>query len=467
MQNANSQLTNYKRITVLGLALLASIMSTSILTVLVPEVLARFSVTMLQWQIRNVLFFATFSGLMIFFGKITDRATPKRVLTVSMATFIVACVGSWVSVIGNSWGLFLSFQTLQAIADAAMVPAIMKVIRLNFPKEKIGWALGTFGAVLSAAAILGPMVGALFQSTANWPLVFLSLAGIALLSLLGVTKFFPEVSLPNKSNVHASLNRDLLSGILLVMGISACQFLDQDYSRFSLTVLLICILLYLLNEHMRKDGGYVPWELFKRSAFFTSAFRAFLTGILRNVGILVLPPVLRIVFNLDPSVVAIALACQGGMAILGGSISGRFADKNALLTILIGNLLVLAALLMLSGIVIPVSNATTIAFYSTFGLALAFVSTAQSRMAIMALTEEETGRGMSLYHFLNFTSGAFSAGLFASLFIDKTDAHLFEQSWSLITIGCTMLTVLGIVSLAVDLLMKHTEASRDARKLPI
>ena len=349
----------------------------------------------------------------------------------------------------KSWPLFLLFQALQAMADAAMVPAIMKIIRLSFPEDKMGWAFGCFGAILSAGGILGPGVGAVFQNSSRWHLVFLCLAGISLLSFAAIATLFPKTG---SSGARPSRNQgvDLVSAVLLAVLIATCQFLvDKRFWAWSLLSVGCCIVAFVANERARGDERYLPWDFFARSTFATSSFRAFLGGIVTNIGVLLLPAALRMVYHVDGRVVAFAMACEGIAAVLAGGISGRFADKNVLKSILFGNLLILTALFLFSDRIVAVSGTVAIAFYVAVGLASTLISAAQSKMVILSMRKSEVGHGMSFYHFITFTSGAFAVGLLTSQFLNQ-DVGLTPESWRLAMALCGGLVMLNILSLLID-----------------
>ncbi len=452
MSPLDTKKTYWLRITSLGMGLLTSIMSTSILSVLTPEVLNGFNISMETWQIRHIIFFSIFSCLLIFFGKLADNRDPKRLLLLSMCTFSMTSVGSWLSVLSGNWWLFLLFQGLQAAADAAMVPATMRLIRCSFPEERMGWAFGCFGSVLAAGSIIGPGIGSLFQGISSWSNVFLLLATSSVLSLICVNRLFtrnPEIP---TYTARDTMPRDLLSGILLALTIGAMQFIGHaEIWRWGVLGLIVFLCGFIVNERMQNcQETYIPWEFFKRSDFATSAFRTFMAGIVSNTCILILPAALRLVYHVDPKVIAAALACEGGVAMLAGGFAGHFADKHIIKSILVGNILVFICILLFSDVFLPPSGYLTLAFYTIVGFAGTLTSAAQSKMVILALSKNESGHGMGFYHSLTFISGAFSSGLIGSLFVDE-HANMTRDTWTTVLVICAGFILLNIASLTINL----------------
>jgi hypothetical protein len=107
------------------------------------------------------------------------------------------------------------------------------------------------------------------------------------------------------------------------------------------------------------------------------------------------------------------------------------------------------ALLLFADLVLVPSGPLTIAYFVVLGLASTLTSAAQSKLVILSLSESEAGHGMGLFHSLNFISGAFSAGLLATLFVDD-HFNMTTGSWTLALTVCAGLISLNIASLAID-----------------
>src|SRR5688500_14241860 len=99
---------------------IASVMSTSMLTIAFPNLVDFFIISYSTLQVRNILFFSFFAFLIPLFGKVGDRLGARKLLIFGLSLFIASTILSGTT---NNWNLFLLYQTLQAIADAMVVPA--------------------------------------------------------------------------------------------------------------------------------------------------------------------------------------------------------------------------------------------------------------------------------------------------------------------------------------------------------
>lgn len=81
-------------------------------------------------------------------GLVVDRVGVRRVVPMSLVTLTV---GLLISAVAPSFSILLLGRALSGVGSAFLVVAVLKIIALNFPRERLGLALGVFAAGLPAA----------------------------------------------------------------------------------------------------------------------------------------------------------------------------------------------------------------------------------------------------------------------------------------------------------------------------
>ena len=101
---------------------------------------------------------------------IADLLGRRRVFVFGLALFTV---GSLLCAIAPSADALIAFRVVQAIGAAFLVPSALALVLNAFPPAQRSHGVALLSAVGAAAAGLGPSLGGLLVSAANWRLVFL------------------------------------------------------------------------------------------------------------------------------------------------------------------------------------------------------------------------------------------------------------------------------------------------------
>ena len=120
--------------------------------------------------------------LFLTMGRLADRYGHKVLFVLGLATFTGA---SYFCATAGSIDALIAFRVLQALGAAAVIPTALALLLQAFPDDRQGFAAGLFGALSSAAAAAGPVIGGLVIGRWGWPAIFwfnlpVGVAGIAL-----------------------------------------------------------------------------------------------------------------------------------------------------------------------------------------------------------------------------------------------------------------------------------------------
>ncbi|GAA4927187.1 MFS transporter [Streptomyces coeruleoprunus] len=148
--------------------------------------------TQLLW-IGDVYSFVI-AGLLVSMGSLGDRIGRKRLLLTGATAFGALSV---LNAYANSPEMMIVSRALLGVAGATLMPSTLALIRNLFhdPRER-SLAIGIWGAMASAGAAVGPVVGGFLLEHFWWGSVFLiNLPVMAVLVLVGA-KFIPESKNP-------------------------------------------------------------------------------------------------------------------------------------------------------------------------------------------------------------------------------------------------------------------------------
>lgn len=425
--------------------ILSSIMSTSILSVITPELASNFEFHLNDFQIRNVLFFSIFAGFLLVSGRIADSYQTKKVLLFACGLFLISCIGSTFAIINKSWVFFLCFQSMQALSDAFFVPVILKLIRSNTPKEKLGTSMGIFVSALTVGGILGPIIGGFLADFNFWKYCFVILFIFCFMGSFFSQKYLKSDLMLEKKPIFINL----ISSFFLVFGIILIQFYSKTNSKlFLLGSILSFLILIIVELTLNKSQKLISTKLFSYREFSNASLQAFFLGIFSNFTILVLPGYLREIYGIEPLYISLGLTLESVVVFFMGTYAGKLGDTKQNLTFTIGYTLLVASTFIFLLPLSHFSGMSTLIFYLILGLSTAFLSPVLNKMALGSIPEQNSGEAAGVFHFVKFLSGAFASGLIIKIFEllseIKSISNLFITTLTLVVV-CIILYCIGLI----------------------
>ncbi|MEV0700964.1 MFS transporter [Saccharopolyspora sp. NPDC050389] len=146
-----------------------------VVSAMLPELSHGFGVSQGIAATSLTVYLLPFAIVMLVSGSLGERWGMSRSIRVAYAGYaavaLLAAVAPW-------FWLFQTSRALQGIANAFTTPLLLAKLAAVTPKERLGRALGTYGAMQAIGQTSAPLVGGLAAEGA-WQWAFVGLAAIA------------------------------------------------------------------------------------------------------------------------------------------------------------------------------------------------------------------------------------------------------------------------------------------------
>ena len=195
--------------------------------------------TWVTWVLTIFLLVASVATPLL--GKLGDQYGKERLLVISLAIFlagsiIAAC--AW-----NIWVLIVA-RAIQG-AGGAIFPLSFGIIRDEFPREKLGVAIGLVSAVFGIGGGFGIVLSGLIVDNASWRWLFIVGAMTIAPAAVLVHRFVPESPIKTASRVDV-LGATLLSGGLVAMLLALTEGEDWGWTSRRILALAAASLVLLV-----------------------------------------------------------------------------------------------------------------------------------------------------------------------------------------------------------------------------
>jgi len=145
----------------------------------------------------------------LLFGPLADRLGRRPVLLAGGTLFAVASLGLAAS---STAAPFIACRVLQALGASAMLVATFATVRDVYAHREEGTTIyAMFGAALAFVPALGPILGALLESSWGWRAIFIALAVLAALAVANAVRGWQETRVRRTSVSRSPMGQVLRS----------------------------------------------------------------------------------------------------------------------------------------------------------------------------------------------------------------------------------------------------------------
>lgn len=176
---------------VLAASLAMIVLDGTIVGVALPTIIADLGLTLTSAQWVNSLYSVVFAALLITFGRLGDWLGRRRML---IAGVVIFAAGSALAASATAGGLLVASRAVQGVGGAMILPSTLSTVNATFRGRDRAAAFGIWGAVMSGAAAIGPLLGGLLTEKASWQWIFLVNLPISLAIVVLALVLVPETT---------------------------------------------------------------------------------------------------------------------------------------------------------------------------------------------------------------------------------------------------------------------------------
>ncbi len=262
-------------------------------------------------------------------GRLCDLIGDRATMLLGLTVFVIGAL--FVALAQEPWTLILG-RFLQGAGSACLMPATMAVLRVSYPQERQGFALGIWGAVGGVAFAVGPLIGGVFTDVLTWRWVWwvTIAAGIGLWLLSSVTlRALPKPDKRPAIDIAGVVLLPIpLFSLILALQQGPAWGWTSPATLAAFAVAVIGLVALVLVE-TRRDVPLLHLKLLRIPALVAACLGTFINGVFL-IGILYFFNLyLQAVVTLDYSAVkaSIALLPYGACVFLASLLIGRVCDR--------------------------------------------------------------------------------------------------------------------------------------------
>lgn len=181
--------TRWWALAVLAAGLAMIIMDGTIVAVALPTIISQLNLSLDQAQWVNSLYSVVLAALLLTSGHLGDRFGRRRMFLFGIVVFLA---GSALAASSDATGALIWARAIQGVGAACILPATLSTVNATFRGADRAAAFGVWGAVLSGAAALGPLLGGWLTGYFSWEWVFLINLPIGVILFFAALVLVPE-----------------------------------------------------------------------------------------------------------------------------------------------------------------------------------------------------------------------------------------------------------------------------------
>ena len=382
-------------------------------------------------------------------GKLGDRFGHWRVIAVGQG---LLAVGALVGSASPDLAVLAGSRVLMAAGGALVVPATLALIRVELPEGRRGRAYGAFGAVMSLAAGIGPIVGGELVGAFGWRSLFL-----ANLPLLVVSAALGVSARPRHDVRRPDAHFDLVGSALLTLsltllviglelhGVMIAAFVLAGAASFA--VFAWC--------ETRVADPVLAFTLFRSARFSAGTLVVALLNMVMYALLFEIPLMTHALFGLDSAATGRLLIFMMAGVVAASLAAGWLVDRYGPRTIaILGTLACLAALVVLR--VNDPAAATDLRLpLLLLGLGLGLANPAAQTASLAGVAEWRSGMAAGFSSTMRYLGGIAGVAVLGRLL------HLTGSRETVLHAHHTVLTVfVGVLAVSLALPLALAPAIR-------
>lgn len=367
----------------------------TVLTTALPSLASSLQTTVAAASVGITAYFVSIAIFIPLSGWMADRVGTRTTFTAAMVLFAISSLACAFS---DTLFSFACARALQGMAGAMMVPVGRLIILKSASRSQLVRAMSLVTTPALLGSVLGPPVGGLLSTYADWRMIFFVNIPFAIAGIILSLRYIPQMR--EQPRMFDWAGFAFSAGAVGLMMVGLQSLVDASFGPWSTALLLIfgAILLGMTVRHaMRHADGLIDATLFRFATFRSVVFGGGLFFISIGAMPYLLPLLLQI--GLQES------AFVSGVVTLSVALGGLFVKRLApffmrrfgFKTVLIGNTLIASfamASCALFGSAMPIIAIAAVLF--AFGLARSLQFAALNTIVYADVPPDKASRATSL-----------------------------------------------------------------------
>ncbi|MFT5578480.1 MAG: DHA2 family multidrug resistance protein [Paraglaciecola psychrophila] len=409
---------------VITLAMLATLLSTTIVNVAIPPIMGAYGIGQDQAQWLSTANLASSTVAMLLTSWLVQMWGIRLVVFWSMLLFLLGTVIGGTS---PNVELMIFARVLQGIAAGIITPLSMFVVFLLFPFNRQGMVMGVSSIGVMLAPALGPTLGGVLTDTFNWRYVYYVCLVAPLLCIP-----LALIYLPDRDGEKPAIPFDWWGLILLSLGISLLFIGLSSGRREGWDSAWV---LSNLGGGIGSSLGFIYWQLRNPTPLLNLAiFRHYrfamysIIGFVFSAGLYgstyLIPLFLQLVQGMTPTDSGLLTMPAGLLMAVVAPFCGRLVDRyDPSLLIAWGSLLFSGSFILMVGADANTSFFTFAWWMAVGRIGIGFAFPSMSMGTVRSVPAELVGEASGVLNFMRQLGGAFGVNLCSLILAHRTEFH--------------------------------------------
>jgi len=278
---------------IVSLIMLMEMMDATVLNTALPQIAISLQVNIIALKEILTIYFLALGVFIPVSGWAADRFGEKKTMLIALALFSISSIGCGLSV--NLW-MLIGFRLLQGIGAAFLMPVGRQIIVRVFPHRLARVEAMARANIMTLLGLsLGPLIGGVLTTYANWRWIFFVNIPVGILSFYLIYHFLPIIR--EKEIAQFDLLGFILLGIFLGIILCLLDAAAYPFIPVYLKLLLLGVGILSLAAYLRHARVFpnplIRLDLFKQGRFKSAALASLLTRLTLTTPPFLIPLLLQ------------------------------------------------------------------------------------------------------------------------------------------------------------------------------